>query len=224
LLVTVSCRYQTLTPSIFIMAISNATNNNNSNRQHTSIVGSAFWALVSGAFGAGASCFAKLAFAGEPSWLTTNAAATDEDASSSCPDLNEWMTCFQTTNCAFHWISCHLWTVLLPRIVCLMAMIICNISMVACFVGGLEDAGSIAGTALATAANFLVSAMAGYLIWNEGISLSVPGFTMVIFGTILLVLAQMPQDDDNTARRRMPTDETATTSTGKKNESSEKIF
>eukprot|EP00977_Amphora_coffeiformis_P003155 scaffold586_cov155-Amphora_coffeaeformis.AAC.16 len=83
--------------------------------------------------------------------------------------------------------------------------------MVACFVGGLEDAGSIAGTALATAANFLVSVAAGYLIWNEGTSLSVPGFAMVVVGTILLVLAQMPEADEGTAGNRTPDDETVQT-------------
>ena len=154
-----------------------------------SAVGYAFWALVSGVLGAAASCFAKLAFAGTPSLATTTA----DD--SSCPDLKEWMICLQTADCAFQWISCHLLlTVVLPRIGFLLAMIICNVSMVACFVGGLQDAGSIAGTALATAANFLSSAAAGYFIWKEGNSISVPGFTMVIVGTILLVLAQVPED------------------------------
>lgn len=156
-----------------------------------SIFGYTFWALCSGALGAAASCFAKLAFAGmpEPSW-------TEEDSpGSTCPDPNEWMTCFGTAVCAFQWISCHSLTVLLPRIAYLIAMIICNISMVACFVGGLQDAGSVAGTALATAANFLVSAAAGYFIWKEGNSISVPGLSMVVVGTILLVLAQMPEDN-----------------------------
>ena len=197
-----------------------ATSNCASDQQHPSIVGYAFWALVSGALGAAASCFAKLAFAGTTSLPT---AAADNDTSSSCPELNEWIACFQAnnTNCAFQWISCHLWTVLLPRMACLMAMILCNISMVACFVGGLQDAGSIAGTALATAANFLVSAAAGYLIWNEGTSLSVPGFTMVVVGTILLVLAQMPEadDGDTAAGSRMPNDGPAKISTVKRKES-----
>jgi hypothetical protein len=62
--------------------------------------------------------------------------------------------------------------------------------MVACFVGGLQDAGSIAGTALATAANFFLSAVLGYLVWDE--TTHAGGLVLVVLGSGLLVWAQRP--------------------------------
>ena len=147
-----------------------------------------FWALTSGALGAAASYFAKLAFATND-WTETTVSL------SSCPSVQEWSTSFQSFNGALTWISCHGLTILLPRLACLIAMIVCNAAMVACFVGGLQDAGSIAGTALATAANFVTSGVAGYFVWNEALP-SATGFGMVVVGAFLLVWAQMPEQDE----------------------------
>lgn len=75
--------------------------------------------------------------------------------------------------------------------------------MVACLVGGLQDAGSIAGTALATAANFLASAAAGFWLWKEQQDqeqnpLFGPGLALVVAGTVLLVWAQRPEEEEQT--------------------------
>lgn len=174
-------------------------------------VGYGFWALLSGTLGAAASCFAKLAFVAASEGYDEPQHA--DSSSSSCPAVSEWLTCLgwaagggqqqqHDQDCTLpQWLACHASTFLLPRLACLVAMIACNAAMVACFVGGLEHAGSIAGTALATAANFIVSAALGYLVWKEheqGTTASgtyVPGFLMVVAGTVLLVLAQSPTND-----------------------------
>ena len=169
---------------------------------------SSFWALLSGTLGAAASCFAKLAFSSSSSQGTTILSSVSNNSSalsSSCPSLETWSSCFRTsTECAVQWLACHGATVLLPRAACLLAMIACNAAMVACLVGGLQDAGSIAGTALATAANFLASAAAGYWLWNEQQDeqqqnpLYGPGLVLVVAGTVLLVWAQRPEEEEQT--------------------------
>lgn len=179
-----------------------------------SIVGNGFWALLSGTFGAAASCFAKLAFRPPSSTMITATTTTTTIAQESCPALfpkNNLAVFFQQVF-LFTWISCY-WTFILGRLLSLIAMILCNVAMVSCFVGGLQDAGSIAGTALATAANFLVSVAAGYMLWNEGGGGSgagagastgednhidwshLLGIGMVVAGTVLLLLAQRPDDE-----------------------------
>ena len=161
-----------------------------SNSKSQSVIGRGFWALLSGTLGAAASCFAKGAFSKcSTAWFDT---AVNQSAAIACPSLEEWSTCFRTIQCGWEWLICHGLSFVLPRLLCIIAMVACNAAMVACFVGGLQDAGSIAGTALATAANFIVSAVTGYFVWNEGSHLSVPGLAMVVVGTLVLVMAQAP--------------------------------
>jgi len=66
-------------------------------------------------------------------------------------------------------------------------MIACNAWQLGSFLEGMEVAGSVAGTALATAANFCLSALYGYLLWNERFSVVWwSGFGMVVAGVLLL--------------------------------------
>lgn len=75
----------------------------------------------------------------------------------------------------------------LTRALCFLLMIGCNAGMLGSFLSGLEESGSISGTALSTAANFSVSAFLGYLLWGEQFSLQWwLGFSMVILGVLVL--------------------------------------
>ena len=187
----------------------------------TTIVGSSFWALSSGTLGAAASCFAKLAFSSNDKLQQFLSVFTkhqqQQPLSLSCPlSLSEWITCFHgntttttttTTGCLVERLSsCHV----LPRLVCAGAMIACNAAMVACLVGGLQHAGSVAGTALSTAANFLASVAAGYWLWNEQHETATTntnyytmglGLALVVTGTILLVWAQQKETENETIHK-----------------------
>jgi MFS family permease len=80
--------------------------------------------------------------------------------------------------------------------------------MLASFVQGMSESGSVAGTALSTAANFSCSAALGYMLWSEHYSRTWWfGFGMVLLGTYLLstvgiVHVENGNDNDNTIRRR----------------------
>jgi len=154
-------------------------------------------ALLSGIAGATASCFAKLAFS---SW------ENDDDSSASWFDgtgvsfLLVRNVCGgggtfdnndngRTTAAYYYYHYCRLALLqLLPRGLCLAAMILCNAVMLACFLRGLRESGSVAGTALSSASNFITSALLGSVLWNEtfGGRWGWIGFAMVVSGTVLL--------------------------------------
>lgn len=59
--------------------------------------------------------------------------------------------------------------------------------MVGSFLEGMEESGSVAGTAMANAANFVASSFFGFVLWNEEFSTTwMFGFALVIVGTMLL--------------------------------------
>jgi len=59
--------------------------------------------------------------------------------------------------------------------------------MVGSFLEGMEESGSVAGTAMSNAANFAVSSILGFLLWEEEFStMWLCGFVLVIMGTLLL--------------------------------------
>lgn len=129
-------------------------------------------ALASGFFGATASCFAKFAFdpnsvialGARNAWAAGNATAEQRDG-----------------------ITASLLLELLARACCLLLMIACNAIMLGSFVQGMKESGSIAGTALSSAANFGSSALYGYILLGEHFSVQWwCGFAMVILGVILL--------------------------------------
>jgi drug/metabolite transporter (DMT)-like permease len=71
-----------------------------------------------------------------------------------------------------------------------LAMMVCNAYMLGAFLDGMEQAGSVAGTALSNAANFLSSAVIGYIVWHERFTtLWYIGFMFILIGTILLTTA-----------------------------------
>ena len=68
-----------------------------------------------------------------------------------------------------------------------LAMLACNALMLGTFVRGLEEQGSITGSALSTAANFCTSALLGSIVWKETFtSLWFMGLGMIFVGMVLL--------------------------------------
>jgi drug/metabolite transporter (DMT)-like permease len=127
-------------------------------------------ALLSGSLGALASCFAKGTFAEAigmpPAWFDAD---EHNDNHTSHPYITVWIL----------FLAC--------RGLCLLAMVACNALMLGCFVEGMQESGSVAGTALASAANFIVSAFLGWFLFQEDhSSLWWYGFAMVLVGTVLL--------------------------------------
>ena len=121
-------------------------------------------ALLSGFLGATASCFAKLAFGS----LQVQTRCENYFLSS------EVQICF--------WIER-----LVARGLGLVCMIACNALQLGSFLEAMETAGSVAGTAVATAANFITSAFYGYVLWDERFSrVWWAGFGMVTIGVALL--------------------------------------
>lgn len=70
------------------------------------------------------------------------------------------------------------------------SMLVCNAYMLGAFLDGMEYSGSVAGTALSNAANFVSSAIIGYIVWQERFSRDwCIGFAFILLGTILLTTA-----------------------------------
>ena len=171
-----------------------------------------YYSLLSGCLGASASCFAKLAF--DTTTLPSNGVTIGMDADPSygytihvCQHLirSTSATAATTTTTAsakisstvaqhfydIHWndpnIFCEWSVFVICRIMCLLGMIVCNIYMIGTFLKGMDESGTIAGTALSTSSNFIVSAIYGYYIWEERhTSLWWLGFTMVCIGMTIL--------------------------------------
>lgn len=76
---------------------------------------------------------------------------------------------------------------LVPRIGCFVLMLIINAYMIASFLKGMKDSGSVVGTALSSGANFVFSALYGYILWGERFSQTWwMGFATVLLGVFLL--------------------------------------
>lgn len=133
-----------------------------------------FLSLSSGFLGATASCLGK--FALDPDSFV--ALWTQQHLCRSDSLVHGWWWCWAVA--------------LIARGACLVGMITCNAFMLSSFVQGMVESGSIAGTALASAANFAVSALYGYWLWNERFPLQWwIGFSMVLAGVTLLSTVQV---------------------------------
>jgi drug/metabolite transporter (DMT)-like permease len=129
-------------------------------------------ALLSGLLGATASCFAKFAF--DPDSVSALQTQALCEAAVDLKDVAGQRACY--------WVA-----LVVARGLCLACMIACNAYMLGTFLKGMEESGSVAGTALSTASNFVVSACYGYILWGERFSvLWWTGFGMVITGVLLL--------------------------------------
>jgi drug/metabolite transporter (DMT)-like permease len=166
-----------------------------------------YYALLSGCLGASASCFAKLAFDTTTTTTTTlrgRSASSDGnvvhayDAVNVCHHLIGSTSATtpkatETLSSKILWndpnVLCEWSIFVLYRCICLVGMIVCNIYMIGTFLKGMDESGTIAGTALSTASNFIVSAMYGYYIWEERHTIHWWfGFAMV--GTGMTILTQ----------------------------------
>jgi drug/metabolite transporter (DMT)-like permease len=135
-------------------------------------------ALISGFLGAAASCFAKFAF--EPDLQSV------QWIRSSCP-----MVFLQEASLVSRWnhtvLSLCTVAELAPRGLFLLAMIACNATMLGTFLEGMQESGSVAGTALSSAANFAASALFGAALFDERFPAEWwLGFSMVVVGSMLL--------------------------------------
>lgn len=100
-----------------------------------------FRAIVAGAFGAGASCFAKLSFDSN-----SNLALGMKNmccSKMSVDESNIYNICEASS--------------LLTRGLTLLLMVSCNVLMVGTFVEGMTESGSTIATALSTGSNFVLS-------------------------------------------------------------------
>ena len=130
-------------------------------------------ALLSGTLGSLASCFGKGAFGDSQTAIVLGTHAD--------PSLVVRLLCSDTQG------KCPWILLLVSRGLCLLAMIACNVLMLGSFVQGMQESGSVAGTALTNAANFTVSAFMGWLLFQEEYSsMWWCGFVMVLVGTVLL--------------------------------------
>mmetsp|Transcript_12596 Transcript_12596/g.21001 ORF Transcript_12596/g.21001 Transcript_12596/m.21001 type:complete len:139 (+) Transcript_12596:281-697(+) len=133
--------------------------------------------LLSGVLGATASCLAKFALSPESPLHRIYEMCTDSEGDKTCL-IVEWI----------------------PRLVCLVAMIIMNALMMGAFLEGMEESGSVAGTGLATAANFGTSALFGIWLWNEQVNeVWLLGFVLVFCGVSLLSQVRSVQGEKKTA-------------------------
>jgi drug/metabolite transporter (DMT)-like permease len=136
-----------------------------------------FMALWSGFCGAAASCFAKLAF--DPDSIV--AAKTKDIVKTLASDADLF---------GGRITVCTLIELVVARGTFLACMILCNAYMLGSFLEGMEESGSVAGTALSTASNFIASACLGFLFWGERFStLWYTGFAMVLAGVFVLASA-----------------------------------
>lgn len=101
-----------------------------------------FRAIVAGAFGAGASCFAKLSFDSNSN-LALAIRKMCYSKIESVDESNIYNICEASS--------------LLSRGLTLLLMVSCNVLMVGTFVEGMTESGSTIATALSTGSNFVLS-------------------------------------------------------------------
>jgi drug/metabolite transporter (DMT)-like permease len=120
----------------------------------------------------------------------------------------QWWRFYETTH------ICALGIEGILRLGGLAGMMVCNSLMLAYLVQGMEESGSVAGTGLATAANFFTSALYGYLFWHDDIGHAswIMGFTCVLVGASLLSTVQVAPDTIPRAATTTAVGSTSTTS------------
>jgi drug/metabolite transporter (DMT)-like permease len=151
------------------------------------------YAMLSGVLGASASCLAKLAF------------AADSPIASLVLHACHRQRFFKMVEMHYHWLgvdvstsSCQLISYV-PRGFALLLMIVLNAFMIGSFLEGLEESGSVAATALASASNFAVSALFGFLVWHETFTFQwLAGFLLVLLGVFLLSTVKLQTEKTKT--------------------------
>jgi drug/metabolite transporter (DMT)-like permease len=148
-------------------------------------------ALVSGTLGATASCLAKLAFAPESAVAAAARALVQRYVPFFHDNDNAAVVHDGSSDGAVPIPIAVVVTEVLTRGLWIGSMIACNALMLGTFLEGMEESGSVAGTALTSAANFAVSALYGYILFGETFSLFWwMGFSMVVAGVFVLSTIQ----------------------------------
>jgi len=134
-------------------------------------------ALISGTLGATASCFGKFSF---------------DPNSSVALRVHGWFQ-GEYLPIAGEYVV---------RGICLVLMILCNAAMLGSFLSGMEESGSVAGTALSSAANFLASAFYGYLLFEEQFTRQWWfGLMLIVLGVFLLSSSGGTRGDGSTLQK-----------------------
>mmetsp|Transcript_3754 Transcript_3754/g.5507 ORF Transcript_3754/g.5507 Transcript_3754/m.5507 type:complete len:157 (-) Transcript_3754:105-575(-) len=147
-------------------------------------------AVLSGVLGATSSCLAKYALAGDSPVVLWSL------------DLCKDVTSLKETILLEGFSACDAIS-FVPRGLCLLLMIASNITMAGMFLEGMNESGSVVGTALASAANFIASAVFGIFLWGETISSQwLVGFVMVLVGVGLLSGVNFNHDPETKANKK----------------------
>eukprot|EP01082_Thalassiosira_pseudonana_P002584 g2193.t1 g2193 contig11:902095-902669(+) len=124
-------------------------------------------AIISGFLGASASFTAKIALSPDsPSPSLVQSICRE----SLLPFLSPHLTAIQGDDDLISYVCPSL--SLATRGLCLMLMVGLNMLMISSFLVGMNESGSVVGTALTTAANFSCSAVYGILFFEEHVSLT----------------------------------------------------
>ena len=157
-------------------------------------------ALLSGFLGATASCLAKLAFGGVSSSSVPIAAPMRAVQAHCCEALLFASKPEDPRRASIVWCN-RIVELLFVRGICLLGMIVCNAYQLGSFLEGMETSGSVAGTALATASNFVTSAVYGYALWDETFTLLwYAGMAMVMAGVMLLSQSSSSSSSSKTTK------------------------
>jgi drug/metabolite transporter (DMT)-like permease len=149
-----------------------------------------WYALTSGFLGATASCWAKFALDPDSQVFRTTRDLV-------CASFDTDAVVANDHDC--YWIAFGV-----SRGFCLVCMIFCNGYMLGTFLQGMEESGSVAGTALSTASNFLTSAAYGYILWNERFTLLWwSGFALVCTGVALLSVFSANSIEQDTTKNHL---------------------
>ena len=91
--------------------------------------------------------------------------------------------------------SCTTVSSLAIRVLCVILMIVINACMMGQFLDGLQESGSVAATAISTAANFLFSALYGLLLFDERVNITwCFGFILILAGVWMLSTVKVKKE------------------------------
>ena len=179
-----------------------------------------YMALLNGFFGATASCFGKFAF--DPTSSSSSSVTRLQfinkirllwmnGTDTVCHIADESLIPIIKQQSPSWLSSCTvILQQLLPRSVCFVLMLLSNGIMLSTFLVALEDAGSLSGSAISSASNMSISALYGYLLFNDSTSSyqGWVGFSMILVGVALLSTVQVESSlDRQISSAKTPTDE-----------------
>ncbi|ETV85874.1 hypothetical protein H257_02421 [Aphanomyces astaci] len=95
--------------------------------------------------------------------------------------------CHEHQHAAYPWLDCA-WAMRVVHVAFFAAMLLSNAVMLSFFVRGLHETDSLTATITSSAANFVVTALVGYLVFHEQLPLQWwVGASVILFGMGLLL-------------------------------------